>query len=458
MPETIAAIATPPYVGGISVIRISGPDALAVGDRVFVSRAGKRLSERPGYTALFGGVRDAAGREVDESVATVFRAPKSYTGEDVVEISCHGGIAVTREVLQAVLAAGARPAGPGEFTKRAFLNGKLSLTQAEAVADLIAAQGRDAAAAAKSQHDGALARRLASVRSELTAVAGHLAAWADYPEEDLPELDPAALLDSLRARQEELRELLRTFDTGLLVREGIDTVIVGRPNVGKSTLMNLLSGQERSIVTDIAGTTRDVIEETVRLDGLILRLSDTAGLRTTEDPVEQIGVERARKRMDAASLILAVFDGSDPLNEEDMTLADSLQGRPVIAVVNKSDLPQRLDTDRLRTKLPTVLCLSAGGPDADRARALLSAEIREKVGLSDFDPTAPMLNNERQREAAGRCLDALCAAEAALRDGMTMDAVTVLVEEALDALLELSGDRVGEEVVNAVFSRFCVGK
>lgn len=455
MADTIAAIATPPYVGGISIIRISGGDAFAVADRVFRSRAGGKLAEKPGYTAAYGGVFGGDGREIDESVATVFRAPKSYTGEDVVELSCHGGLAVTREVLRRVLEAGARLAGPGEFTKRAFLNGKLSLTQAEAVADLISARSRDAVNAAKSQHDGALARKIDAIQTALLELAGHLAAWADYPEEDIPELDPQELSASLRAQQNALRELLRSFDTGKLVREGVNTVIAGRPNVGKSTLMNLLSGEERSIVTSIAGTTRDVVEETVNLDGLLLRLADTAGLRETEDPVELIGVERARNRLNSAALVLAVFDGSEELRAEDRSLLDSLAGRPVVAIINKTDLPQKLDPTELQQRFDAVLCLSASDP---ASRPALAAAIREKAGLADFDASAPMLANERQRESAYAAQDALAEAASALEAGMTMDAVTVSIEAAIDALLELSGRRVSEEVVNQVFSHFCVGK
>lgn len=455
MSETIAAIATPPYVGGISIIRISGDEAFAVADRVFCPISSGRLSDKSGYTASFGSICDETGRAIDESVATVFRAPKSYTGEDVVELSCHGGLEVTREVLRRVLEAGAKPAGPGEFTKRAFLNGKLSLTQAEAVADLISARSRDAVRAAKSQHDGALAKKIASVQTALLDIAGHLAAWADYPEEDIPELDPIGLSVSLRQQETALRELLHSFDTGKLVREGVDTVIAGRPNVGKSTLMNLLSGEDRSIVTEIAGTTRDIVEETVNLDGILLRLADTAGLRKTADPVEQIGVERAQERMNNAALVLAVFDGSEKLTESDRALIDSLLGRSVVAIVNKNDLPQKIELSVLQKAFGKLICLSAANESSQPA---LASAIRETVGLANFDTAAPMLANERQRLSAQHALEALAEAADALETGMTMDAVTVAIETAISALLELSGGKVSEEVVDRVFSHFCVGK
>lgn len=459
MSETIAAIATPPATrhspGGISVIRISGPDAFAVADRVFRPRSGGRLAEKKGYTAAFGGIGPEMGRELDEGVATVFRAPKSYTGEDTVELSCHGGMVVTREVLRAVLAAGARLAQPGEFTKRAFLNGKLSLTQAEATADLLAAQSREAARAAGAQQHGALAQKLRQLLEQLLETAAQLAVWADYPEEDLPPLDPVVLSGRLTDAAAELSRLLGDYDAGLLLREGIDTVLAGKPNVGKSTLMNRLAGGERSIVTDVAGTTRDVVEETVELDGLLLRLSDTAGLRETNDPVEQIGVGRARERLSRAALVLAVFDASQPLSPEDISLVESLRDQPALALVNKSDLPPRLDDTLLRERFDCVLTLSAADPGC---LAALSRAIREKAGLLDYDPDAPQLATERQRDCAVRALAALREAQEALAAGLTLDAVTVSVEAAVQALLELSGQRATEAVVDAVFARFCVGK
>ena len=455
MAATIAAIATPPYVGGISIIRISGEDAFVVADRVFRARSGKPLQGRSGYTAAFGDVLDSDGGSIDESIATVFHSPKSYTGEDVVELSCHGGLEVTREVLRAILAAGATLASPGEFTKRAFLNGKMSLSQAEAVAEFIAARGREAMNAAKSQYDGVLDQKIYYMRETLLDIAGHLSAWADYPEEDIPELQPEKLRFLLAEQVGQLQQLLATYDAGLLVREGIDTVIAGRPNVGKSTMMNLLVGGERSIVTSVAGTTRDIVEETVNIDGLLLRLSDTAGLRETEDPVEQIGVERARTRLESASLVLAVFDGSEHLTDDDVSLMHSLKGRPAVAVVNKSDLPLQMDVQPLRENFPCVLTLTASDPES---YAGLATAIRQVAGLADFDASLPILTTERQRIAAAAAYSALKEACSALKMGMTMDAVTISVEAALGALLELSGERVTEEVVDAVFSHFCVGK
>lgn len=453
MTQTIAAIATPAAAGGISVIRISGSDALTIADRVFSAKNGIPLSGRRGYTAAFGDVVHH-GEVLDEAVATVFNEPHSYTGENVVELSCHGGLYLTQEILRVILENGARLAEAGEFTKRAFLNGKMSLSQAEAVMDLIGAQGREAARAAHTQLSGALSRQITAVKDALLRLAGHLSAWVDYPEEEIPEVDEKEILLTAGEASKTLRTLLSQFDTGKLIREGIDTVIVGKPNVGKSTLMNLLSRCERSIVTDVAGTTRDIVEETVRLGQLVLRVADTAGIRETEDVVEQIGVSLAKRRMQEASLVLAVFDGSSEWSPEDeKILPAALQ--PSIAVVNKSDLPTVTNLEKIRRAFSHMVVLSATDPES---LAILEKEIRETLNLSEIDPFAPMLSNERQRLCAMRAADLLEQAQTAVKAGVTFDAVTVLIEEAIDALLELTGERTTDAVVDAVFANFCVGK
>lgn len=453
MAQTIAAIATPAAAGGISVIRISGSDALTIADRVFSAKNGIPLSGRRGYTAAFGAVV-RHGEVLDEAVATVFNEPHSYTGENVVELSCHGGLYLTQEILRVILENGARLAEAGEFTKRAFLNGKMSLSQAEAVMDLIGAQGREAARAAHTQLSGALSRQITAVKDALLKLAGHLSAWVDYPEEEIPEVDEEEILLTAGESSKTLRTLLSQFDTGKLIREGIDTVIVGKPNVGKSTLMNLLSRCERSIVTDVAGTTRDIVEETVRLGQLVLRVADTAGIRETEDVVEQIGVSLAKQRMQEASLVLAVFDGSSEWSPEDeKILPVALQ--PSIAVVNKSDLPTVTNLEKIKRAFSHMVVLSATDPES---LALLEREIRETLNLSEIDPFAPMLSNERQRLCAMRAADLLEQAQTAVKAGVTFDAVTVLIEEAIDALLELTGERTTDAVVDAVFANFCVGK
>ncbi|MCI9274169.1 MAG: tRNA uridine-5-carboxymethylaminomethyl(34) synthesis GTPase MnmE [Clostridiales bacterium] len=454
MTDTIAAISTAQGAGGIGVIRISGDQAKQIADRVFVSPSGKSLQNTPGYTARYGHVQDQEG-PIDEVVALVFDGPKSYTGEDVVELSCHGGLYLTKRVLRAVLSAGARAAGPGEFTRRAFLNGKLGLTEAEAVMDLIAAQGRQAARAALAGREGALHQRLERVKDSLVSAAAHLSAWADYPEEDIPQVERSQLEATLSGADGEMKDLLARYDAGRAIREGVDTVIAGRPNVGKSTLMNLLSGCERSIVTDVPGTTRDVVEETVLVGDIALRLADTAGIRSTDDPVERIGVELARRRVDRAGLVLAVFDASDPLNQDDLRLLDRLQGIPAVAVINKTDLPRRIEEEKVLQKVDQVVYMSA---HSGEGLAQLEQALAQVLGTAELDPAAGMLSTERQRDAAARCLGCIRESLAALRGGMTLDAVTVTIEDAVQNLLELTGERVNEAVVDQVFHRFCVGK
>ncbi|WP_322175324.1 tRNA uridine-5-carboxymethylaminomethyl(34) synthesis GTPase MnmE [Acutalibacter caecimuris] len=455
MGTTIAAISTGQAPGGIGVVRISGPKAIEVGERLFRPVSGKKLKGMAGYTAAYGGIYTPAGEKLDDGVALVFLAPKSYTGEDVLEISCHGGLYVTRQVLHAVLDAGAVPAGPGEFTRRAFLNGKMDLAQAESVMELIGAGGREAARLARAGGSGALSRRIDGIAGRLEGLAAHLAAWADFPEEDVEEATAAETDGVLAACQDSLQELLAGFAKGKIYREGLRTVIAGRPNVGKSTLMNLLAGRARSIVTPYPGTTRDVVEETVSLGGVPLLLADTAGLRATCDPVEEIGVAVARERIATAQLVLAVFDGSRPLEEEDVALMDSLVSLPAIAVVNKVDLPGRLDVERLRGGFPQVVCLSAS---SGTGLEELGQAVAALFGTAGFDPSDGELFNDRQRFAAQWAWEALCRGREAIEAGMTLDAVTVCVEEALGALFELTGRKVSEEVADAVFAQFCVGK
>ncbi len=454
MEKTISAISTANGIGGIGVIRISGQSAIETADRVFKAASGKKLCELKGYTAAYGKICDE-GEEIDEAVALVFRAPHSYTGEDVVELSCHGGLYVTKRVLRVVLKNGAYPAEAGEFTKRAFLNGKTGLTEAEAVMDIISARGAQSARAALSCMEGKLRKRIDTVRDRLVNTAAHLSAWADYPEEDIPEVSADTLIETLSECRKELSSLLEGYDKGKIMREGVDTVIAGRPNVGKSTIMNLLSGCERSIVTNIPGTTRDIIEETVMLGEIPLRLSDTAGIHYTDDPVEKLGVERAKDRIKKAGLVLAVFDSSRPLSDDDKELIDLLTDAPALAVINKTDLPPLLDADYIRSKLRRCIFISAlAGDGADE----LEKQVSEIIGASELDASQGILATERQRSCAEAALASINEASQTLLSGITLDAVTVIIEEAIDHLLELTGERVTEAVVDKVFSRFCVGK
>ncbi|NBK79708.1 tRNA uridine-5-carboxymethylaminomethyl(34) synthesis GTPase MnmE [bacterium D16-76] len=453
--KTIAAISTAQAPGGIGIVRISGPGAFEVADRVFRAKSGGRLAGCRGYTAKLGGAFAGSGEKLDDVVALVFRGPKSYTGEDVVELSCHGGLYITRRLLREVLAAGAVLAGPGEFTRRAYLNGKLDLAQAESVMQRIGASGEQAARAAQAVGDGALSRKIGAIREDLKGTAAHLAVWADFPDEGVPEVENEALLGKLRGYTAQLGDLLAGFEQGAVFREGVDTVICGRPNAGKSTLMNLLAGCTRSIVTQYPGTTRDIVEESVLVGGVPLRLADTAGLRETEDPVEKIGVEAARKRIGAAQLVLAVFDSSQPLVGEDYRLMEEIQGLRAIAIMNKTDLPSVGDREKIKGAFTHIAYISAA---TGQGLGELEEQIAQVLGTKEFNPADGILTTERQRADVCRAKKALEEAAAALSMGLTLDAVTVCVEDALTALYALTGQHVSDEVVDEVFSKFCVGK
>ena len=462
--STIAAIATAPGAGGIAIVRLSGPESYEVAAKVFrPANPAKKVADAKGYTAMFGAFVE--GEEAfDEGVALFFRAPHSYTGEDVVELSCHGGSAVARRLVEACIAAGGQfraaggggppPAAPGEYTRRAFLNGKLSLTQAEAVMDIISADGRQGAALANASLNGVLARKIAAQKDALTALQAHLAAWVDFPEEDVPELSQSHLCEVLGGVEQELDALIQSYDAGAVLREGVDCAIVGRPNAGKSTLLNLLAGFDRAIVTPVAGTTRDVVEQAVQLGDVRLNLFDTAGLRQTEDEIEAEGIRRSWKKLDEAGLILAVFDGSERPTREDMELAQRCAGRPAIALVNKEDKPTRFDAELIAPYFAMVLpvCCQEEG-----ARKVIAAAVARLLGTNQIDPHAASLSGQRQLSAATRARDAVAGALDAAQ-GLGLDAVSVCVDDALDALCELTGENASEAVINEVFERFCVGK
>lgn len=455
MSKVIAAISTPVSPAGLGVIRISGDGAVSLAAQVFTPMNRERqVTELGGYQAAYGHVKDAEGI-IDECIATVFRAPHSYTGEDVVEFSCHGGVYLLQRTLRALFEAGAVPAAAGEFTRRAFLNGKVDLTRAEAVMDLIGAQGRLAAKTALATREGAVFQALQPVKQSLIELQAQIAAFVDYPDDDIPELEPSALETGLTQAMAVLEKLLATYDAGHVLRHGIDTAIVGSPNVGKSTLMNCLAGYDRSIVTDVAGTTRDVVEDTVRIGELCLRLSDTAGIRSTEDTVEAIGVERSRKRLESAALILAVFDSSRELSQDDRDLIRALPRDTTIAILNKQDLPIKIDKEYIYSSFQHVVCMEAatsGGKDE------LERVIAAVTGIHRLDEAEPLLATERQRDCVRRAHEALQEAVEALQLGLSQDAVSVSVDGALSALLELTGERATEAVVDGIFARFCVGK
>ncbi len=452
--KTIAAIATPAGVGGIATIRISGENAIAVCDKAFRSASGKRLSDLKGYSALYGKIFDGE-QPVDEAVCLVFRAPHSFTGEDVVEITCHGGLFAVKKVLRVVLDCGAVPAGAGEFSKRAFLNGKMDLSGAEGIMTLINAQGEQGLSAALNVLEGSLSRKVSEINNSLVEICAHISAWVDYPDEEIEELQESEILATVKNAENEIKILLDKFDSGMAVTGGVEAAIIGKPNAGKSTLMNLLTGYDRSIVTDIEGTTRDVVEETVNIDGCILRLCDTAGIRDTGDTVEKLGVERSREKLQRSAIVLAVFDSGDELTKEDKELISLCENKPVIPILNKSDKETKIDIEYITSTLGEPCFMSAkdgGGLDELRDR------ITTLLGTKNFDPNAAMLTNERQRQCCLVALSSLNEAENALEMGITLDACGVCIDDAVSALLELTGEKASQAVVDKVFANFCVGK
>ncbi|MBQ4603737.1 MAG: tRNA uridine-5-carboxymethylaminomethyl(34) synthesis GTPase MnmE [Clostridia bacterium] len=452
--RTIAAIATPNAPGGIGIVRISGDNALEIASRIFRPVSGKALTDSKGYRAYFGDVYDN-NEKIDEAVCLVFRAPSSYTGEDTAEISCHGGLYITKRVLRAALDAGAFPAEAGEFTKRAFLNGKLDLAAAESVMSLIGASGKQAATAALNTLDGNLSREIRKCADDIIGICASLAAWVDYPDEDIEDTGAGDMLPIFEKTKAALSDIIRRYDCGRAVTDGIDAVIVGKPNVGKSTLMNLLTGFERSIVTDIAGTTRDVVEEKIVLGEIIMRVADTAGIRETENVVENIGVNLAKRRLERAELVLAVFDSSVPLNNDDLDIIEQCLGKKAIALLNKSDLPMTADRKIIDDNFPYTVELSAA---TGEGRDALENAVRSIFRTNEFDPNSACLTSERQRLCCVNAINHIEEAIAALNMGVTLDAVNVCADCAIDALLELTGDRATSAVVDEVFSRFCVGK
>ncbi len=455
MERTIAAISTPSGKGGISIIRLSGEDAFDVAARVFKPQnKNSSLKNAKGYTAIYGHFFEN-DKNLDEVIALCFKAPKSYTGENIVELSCHGGSAVTARILRACYNAGAGVAAPGEFTKRAFLNGRISLTQAEGVLDMINATSGQGVNAAAELMGGALHKKITHIRNEITAIASHIAAFSDYPEEDVETLETANLIEVLNSAKGELNILIKNYDTGKIMRRGISASIIGSPNVGKSTLMNLMSGFERAIVTPVAGTTRDVVEQEINLGDINLILSDTAGIRKTDNEIEAEGIRRSKVQMQNAALVLVVFDASKEISESDILLARECENKTAIAIINKADLQNVFDSASIEMYFSKVIFISAN--DGKFLNDITNA-IKEVLGTANFDDSAFLLANERQLQAAKLALDAIDEALFATANNFTLDAIGVCIDDALSALYSLTGENAAENVINEVFSRFCVGK
>ena len=453
MSHVIAAVSTGNQVSAIGILRLSGDGCAEIGGKVFKPNNGKPLQEAPNRKLILGALHDKQGRTIDACLAVYTRAPHSYTGEDTVEFHCHGSPAVLAAGLEALYLAGAKPAKRGEFTKRAFMNGQLALTQAEAVIDLIEAETADAAANAAGQVGGVLQEKLAPVYHDLTDICSHFHAVLDYPDEDIADFGLENYEGMLQANAKALHQLLRTYGKGRIIKQGVTAAIVGKPNVGKSSLLNALAGYERVIVTEIAGTTRDTVEETVMLGNTRLRLIDTAGIHETQDKIEAMGVERSKAAVENADLVIYMCDGSQPLTDEDRAVMSLCADHPkAVALINKSDLNVQVHPSDLPFMTTLHICAKTGEGLEQLAKAV-------DAMFADSTPCdGSILTNPRQVDAIRRSYESILSALQALKLGLTPDAALTDVEIAMEAMGEVTGATVREDITARIFERFCVGK
>lgn len=455
--DTIAAIATAPGEGGIGIIRISGPKSLEVAEEIFFSMSGKKISEYPARTLIFGNIKDG-DKKIDEVLVAYMKGPNSYTAEDVIEINCHGGFISVKRILELVLSKDVRLAEAGEFTKRAFLNGRIDLSQAEAVIDVINAKTDKAHEVAENQLDGSLSNRIREFREKVTELLAQVEVAIDYPEEDIEFIAYTTLEEKTRELNKDIKKLYETSESGKIFREGLKTVIVGKPNVGKSSLLNSILGENRAIVTDIPGTTRDVIEEFVNIKGIPLKIVDTAGIRETNDVVEKIGVEKSMASFDTADLIIMVVDSSSELSEEDREILEKVQGKETILLLNKTDLPQVIDEEEVKKYVneENIIKISAlhneGIEDVhDRIEAMVyKGDIKSSSNV--------IITNSRHKDALYRAMKSAEDAMRAIEDRMPLDFVEVDLKNIWDYLGYINGDTVSEDLLDNIFHNFCIGK
>lgn len=454
--DTIAAIATPPGEGGIAIIRVSGSQAIHIVDKIY--RGGKKLSTVDSHTIHYGHIVNKLGEVIDEVMVTVMKSPRTFTREDVVEVNCHGGLVSVQRVLEEVLSAGARLAEPGEFTKRAFLNGRIDLSQAEAVIDLIRAKTDRAMKVAMGQVQGKLSRTIEKIRDELLQLIAHIEVNIDYPEHDVEEVTRSLIIDKGNWVKEQISRLLQNAQQGKIMREGLSTAIVGRPNVGKSSLLNTLIQESKAIVTDIPGTTRDIIEEYVNVRGIPLRLIDTAGIRNTEDIVERIGVKKSREVLDQADLVLLLLNNAESLTEEDIELLETIRKRKAIIIINKMDLPQKLDVTRLEK-------LGLGFP-------IVTMSIKQEKGIESLEEAIAKLffegqlqsddltyvSNARHIQLLKEAKNSIQEANESCDNGLPVDMIAFDLRRCWELLGEITGETVSEDLLDQIFSRFCLGK
>ncbi len=457
--HTIASISTPGGTGGIGIIRISGDDAISIVNKLFKSPTGKDLRDVNSHTIHYGHIYSNDRKSIiDEVLVSVMKKPRTYTREDIVEINCHGGIISTRKVLEVVLHAGARLADPGEFTKRAFINGRLDLVQSEAVIDIINSKTTAELNSALVQMDGSLSSRINNIRSELIDIVAHLQAVVDFPEEDIIELETDNLVHSLEEIKSKINILLQTADVGKIIKNGLNTVIIGKPNVGKSSLLNALVRDNRAIVTEVPGTTRDIIEEYVNIKGVPLRISDTAGIRETDDIVEKIGVERSIKILAGADLVILILDGSTELCENDIQIIELVKNKKVVVLINKTDLETKIEMNYINSEFNKDIIINISLKEG-KGLDILESKIKDMFIQGEIDINNDILiTNVRHKDSLVKAEEALTNANNSIKSGIPIDMISIDIKEAIENLGEIVGLTVSEEIVDKIFEQFCLGK